>query len=648
MSDDSQLDWRLTGPILTLAGFAYGSYYPSLVVRFAGRPLSREVRALFVQNLTSCCPNMSPPAQATDSDNDWLGTVQWLLALWQSLQLAQASPVYSAGMILAITPLQVRCCIPATQSSLPALALIIKRTLACLADGPDNTARLRGLEQAIASHGRSSASGSNVPRFVKAAYQLDLPLLELPGGINQYGVGAQARWLDSSFTDVTPVISARISRDKRIASAVMRQFGLPVPAHHLVADADGAVQAAHRLGYPVVVKPADKDGGVGVAAGLVSDDEVKQAFDGARRHSSNILVEKHIEGKDYRVTVFNGEAIWAIERVPAAVVGDGNLSVNALIAQTNSDPRRGSSEHSPLKHLVLDPEAIRLLNKQDLEADSVPASGQFVRLRRAANVASGGMPVAVFDQLHPDNAQLAVRAAQSLRLDLAGIDLLIPDIAVSWRQTGAAICEVNGQPNLGQTTAAHLYAPILKQLVPGRGRIPTVLLVGADKPHEWIAALTPHMAQFSTGLGTVCGGEVKINGQLIFEGSGATFHLGRMLVLNRQVDCMIISIDDDSILLNGLPVHRFDALILAGTQLRTSFPLENTTRQRWLNELLCCLLPACDGLVFTLPDHGFEAAHLQTKTGAAVRELTLPTDHVATAVAELLKTVMRKRNDHRL
>ena len=39
----------------------------------------------------------------------------------------------------------------------------------------------------------------------------------------------------------------------------------------------------------------------------------------------------------------------------------------------------------------------------------------------------------------------------------AGIDLLIADIAQSWRRTGAAICEVNAQPQFATPADAHLH-----------------------------------------------------------------------------------------------------------------------------------------------------------------------------------------------
>src|SRR5690606_8124879 len=125
----------------------------------------------------------------------------------------------------------------------------------------------------------------------------------------------------------------------------------------------------------------------------------------------------------YRIVVFRGKAIWAKERRPAGVTGDGKSTIRELVAAVNADPRRGSDVYAPLKKLRLDEEAEKLLARDGLTFDSVPQGGAFVPLRRRANVSAGGTPVAVTDRMHPDNARAAERAAELVGLDLAGVDL---------------------------------------------------------------------------------------------------------------------------------------------------------------------------------------------------------------------------------
>lgn len=315
--------------------------------------------------------------------------------------------------------------------------------------------------------------GSNVPHFLAAAMQLNIPVEEISASIMQFGHGKKSRWLNSSFTDQTSQISAHIARNKQIAARVLRDAGLPVAMNAIAKNIEDAHQISKHLRYPVVVKPADRDGGVGVAANLLNREEVAAAYEEARKYSANVLVEKHIPGRDYRLTIFNGQLISAIERVPASVVGDGKHTVAELLNILNSDPRRGEGPHAVLKKVVLDDEAQRLLIASSLTHTSVPKLGKFVLLRSRANVSSGGVPVAVLDRVHPDNRRLAIRAAKAIGLDFAGIDFITPDIGCSWMENGGAICEINAQPQLGSITSPHIYSEILKRILPDGGRIPS-------------------------------------------------------------------------------------------------------------------------------------------------------------------------------
>ena len=166
---------------------------------------------------------------------------------------------------------------------------------------------------------------------------------------------------------------------------------LPVPPGQIAADEMAAVAIGDRLGYPVVVKPADLDQGVGVAAGLRTAEEVRAAFHQAVQHSRNVLVEKHIPGTAFRILVLRGESVSVVQRLPAGVAGDGNSTVETLVAETNKDPRRSLNHFSNMKPIVIDDEAIAILAELGMNLASVPDAGQFVALKRAANVPPGAM-----------------------------------------------------------------------------------------------------------------------------------------------------------------------------------------------------------------------------------------------------------------
>ncbi len=448
-----------------------------------------------------------------------------------------------------------------------------------------------------------ASTSSNTPRFLHAAFDAGIPVQSLGGNLYQFGFGRTGRWLDSTFTDATPNISTKIARNKQWASALLRQAGLPTPPHGVPRSVEEALHIAGRIGYPVVVKPVDLDGGKGVAAGLDSEIEVRQAYEIAKKLSPNVLVEKHVEGKDYRLTVFNGKLLWANERVPGGVWGDGVSTISALLNALNADPRRGNGPAAPLKHLKLDDEARELLAKAGLSPESVPQKGTFVRLRRTANVGTGGMPVPVFEEVHPDNARLAVRAAQTLNLDLAGIDLLIPDIRRSWREIGGAICEVNAQPQLGMVTGSHLYGLILKDLIKDRGRVPTILVIGAPPERTLAHDIECALTAVHDGVGCYDGQEVRLDGEPLTTLAQSPYSAGKLLTLERRMGVMILSIDD-SVLRSGLPVPQVDIVVIAGSHIRQTSDQTNHAPEAVLRQVLDVVLPACDGTVLMLNESG--------------------------------------------
>jgi len=477
----------------------------------------------------------------------------------------------------------------------------------------------------------TTQTGSNVPHFVKAAFELGIQTSYLAGNIIQYGQGGNARWMDSSFTDTTPSIGAGIARNKTITNSVLRQAGIPVAPQALVSSAQHAVAEAHKLGFPVVIKPADKDGGVAVHAGLMSEQQVHNAYTAARQHSTNIIIEKHVEGRDYRLNIFNNEILWAIERVPAGVSGDGLSTLRQLVEHENLNPLRSEEANSPLKTLVFDDEALEVLHSKGLHPDSIPAKDQFVALRHRANIGMGGMPVSVMGNIHPDNARLAQRAVTLLGLDLAGVDLLLPDIQQSWLKTGGIVCEVNGQPQLGAVTSRHTYGELLRKLFPTRGRIPIALVIGDHGVYPVIRQTAKLLEDAGIQAGWGDEGGIFIGAERTSPVEPDCYRTGKMLMLNREVEAVVLRVDKDTVLASGLPCDRFETLVIGGETV--------SEMDSGLEDILAMILPACTGQVLVITDgelsSSWHRAAAQYQSGQPPWQ-AVTTDQVAETLAQSL------------
>jgi cyanophycin synthetase len=566
-----QKKWR------ALKGRAYGLTRPTLVgnikVQTADSDNLDEINSLLTTatDLDVTWSEIADKTQKTPAESLMKLVLFWLDHIQQKARL----PLFSPGLIIdnrtvneTTTLFQVALPYNRSRTSIDALTWLIKTINAVsIAQNDADIEKLR--EQAIRSCKRLVAklqqeapSGSNALRFLKAADQLGIPWNRVTENVFEYGYGVHLRWLDSSFSDQTSVIGARFARNKNSTATILRQAGLPCPEHFLVNNAASAIKLAQRLKYPVVIKPMDKDRGLGVAANLNSDEEVREAFNKARKISKKILVEKHIEGQDYRLTVLNGKMIWAVLRKPGGVVGNGRDNIATLIDQLNDDPIRQDHIHALLKTLKLDEEAHELLAQAALTINDVPEQGQFVQLRRTANISTGGTPTAAIDLVHPDNRRLVENAAAALKLDLAGIDLIIPDISQSWLDIEAGICEVNAQPQLGAITYAKIYDEILTSLVTNNGRIPIALIIGEQSAYDVATELKLQWQAADKQVAVASSQGVWLNNDQISK-SDNMFSASQVALKTASVDALIVISSAPEIERFGLAFDYCDVVVMA-------------------------------------------------------------------------------------
>jgi cyanophycin synthetase len=409
--------------------------------------------------------------------------------------------------------------------------------------------------------------GTNPMHFLRAAFEMRVPTRRLSGEIFGFGLACRMRLLQSSITDETNHIGVALVRRKQSTAAVLRQHGIPVPSHEAVRDCGGALQAASRLGYPVVVKPDDQEQGHGVFAGLKTPQALEEAFRQTSAISKNILVEKHHDGLDYRLTVFRGQVVKVLLRSPGTVVGDGVHTVAELVTmEQNTVQHRRTLRQRGRASLELDAEALGLLRERGQSLTTVPAAGEQVVLRRKSNISAGGNQSLVpLDRVHPDNQALAARACEAVRLDLCGVDLLVPDIGRSWLETGGVIIELNAQPQIGISLDPGVYARILTGLGDSHWSIPLQLVICESasqmpSPDEMVA------------LCGACDGQSSASGvwvagrQMVANPPANGFEAARTLLLQRDVASAVCCLTVDEVRRLGLPAPFFDRIVMLQSQ----------------------------------------------------------------------------------
>jgi cyanophycin synthetase len=106
--------------------------------------------------------------------------------------------------------------------------------------------------------------------------------------------------------DTTSLVARLISNSKNITKEVLRGAGLSVPDGSVFKQdqEDKAWTFATTIGLPVVVKPTHGSGGRGVTSNIKERRHFSLAWKVAQDTTSMpIIVERHIQGNDYRLFV---------------------------------------------------------------------------------------------------------------------------------------------------------------------------------------------------------------------------------------------------------------------------------------------------------------------------------------------------------
>lgn len=432
------------------------------------------------------------------------------------------------------------------------------------------------LETFLTRAGRT-AFGPSTAAIIEEAVSRDIPWTRLNEySLVQLGQGVHAQRIRATMTSQTSALAVDIAGDKNLTTRLLGSAGLPVPKAETVRTVDGAVSAARRVGYPVVVKPLDGNHGRGVCLNLQSDDDVREAFPIAEEQSRRgvVQVESFITGKDYRCLIIGGRMAAIAERVPAHVIGDGEHTVSELVDITNADPRRGVGHEKVLTRIKVDDAAIELVREQGFAMDEVPPKDKMVKLALTGNMSTGGISVDRTFDAHPDNIEIAEEAARMIGLDVAGIDFICPDITAPVRETGGAICEVNAAPGFRMHThptvgePQFIAKPVVDLLFPpgAASRVPIVAVTGTNGKTTTSRMIAHIMKGLGRKVGMTSTDGIVIDERLVIKADASGPRSARMVLQNPRVDFAIMEVARGGILREGLGYDRNDIAVVTNIQ----------------------------------------------------------------------------------
>ena len=141
------------------------------------------------------------------------------------------------------------------------------------------------------------------PEDVESIVDIEKP----DGAVVQFGGQTAIKLTESLMKMGVPILGTAAedvdaAEDRELFDKILEECRIPRPAGHTVYTAEEAKEAAHKLGYPVLVRPSYVLGGQGMQI-AISDQDVDE-FIGiinqiAQEHP--ILVDKYIMGKEIEV-----------------------------------------------------------------------------------------------------------------------------------------------------------------------------------------------------------------------------------------------------------------------------------------------------------------------------------------------------------
>ena len=169
-----------------------------------------------------------------------------------------------------------------------------------------------------------------------------------------------------------------------------------------------------------------------------------------------------------------------------------------------------------------------------------------------------------------------MRATEALGLDLAGVDLLIPDITKSWMEIGARICEVNAQPQISSDSGTHAY--ILNRLIKAQGRIPIDVVLGIASARDMVNFFDERLDCFEDAkLGTIGEDGIFCGRNKVGNIDNGFFNATKSLLNSKRIKRLLVCVRDVQVLNDGLAFDRFDRLMIVNNQKEIDFESERET-----------------------------------------------------------------------
>jgi cyanophycin synthetase len=413
--------------------------------------------------------------------------------------------------------------------------------------------------------------GPSTGSIVEEAIRRKIPYIRLNRhSLVQLGYGVNQRRVQATVASTTSSIAVEIACDKEETKNLLEASEIPVPKGRIVYNEEDLEAAISKIGYPIVTKPVNGNHGKGATTNIRNWEDAVTGLKAAKVYGKAVICEKFITGRDFRVLIINYKFVAAALRTPAAVIGDGEHTIQELIDIVNSDPRRGYGHEKVLTNIKVDDFTRDILVKKGYTLETVITKGEELWLKPTANLSTGGTATDVTDFVHPTNIFMCERIARIIGLNICGIDIMASDLSDPITENGGSVLEVNAAPgfrmHLDPTEGLprNVAEPVIDMLYPPgtSARIPIIAVSGTNGKTTTTRLIAHIVKQMGYKVGYTTTDGVYIQNQLMMKGDCTGPVSAEFVLRDPTVNYAVLECARGGILRAGLGFHHCDVAVV--------------------------------------------------------------------------------------
>lgn len=250
-------------------------------------------------------------------------------------------------------------------------------------------------------------------------------------------------------------LSVKISLDKELTYKILEKNNFPIVKSYYLSKKmynDFNSTDINNFKYPLIIKPFNESHWNWVRMNIATFDELKVKLIGSFKEYDDMIIQEEIKWDEIRILVVKWKIVFAINRVPATIFGDGHNSIEELIViENNTNKHRWEWYKKHLTIIEIDDEIISYISKQNFTLDSIPTKWEKIQLRWNTNRWTGGTAIDVTDKISDNIKEVCIELCKVFGMSICWVDIITSDYTKTLEESWWIILELNDTPGIWWT-----------------------------------------------------------------------------------------------------------------------------------------------------------------------------------------------------